>query len=236
MGEAEMTIARELFELQEIDLEIESNEQAVREMTSRLGESEALRQAKSELASAREHLEELGRRQRDLEGEIADTGARLTRTEDQMYSGRTTNPKELTGLQQEAGILKARRSELEDRAVEVIEQAEAAAARAAALTEGLDKLTAQWQAEQEQLGKDIAERQQRLTGLKAKRASLAAAIEPAALAVYHDLRKRRGTAVAGVEQGICRGCRISLSSSQMQRVRSGGLIECTSCGRILFLP
>ncbi|MDD5509551.1 MAG: C4-type zinc ribbon domain-containing protein [Dehalococcoidales bacterium] len=236
MGEAEMTIARELFELQEIDLEIESNEQAVREMTARLGESEALLQARSELAAAKEHLEEQGRRQRDLEGEIADTGAKLARTEDQMYSGRTTNPKELTGLQQEAGILKAKRSDLEDRAVEVIEQTEAAAARTADLTGRLAKLTAEWQAEQQQLKNEIAEREQRLAGLTAKRASLAAAIEPAALGVYHDLRKRRGTAVAGVEQGICRGCRISLSSAQMQRVRSGGLIECTSCGRILFLP
>ena len=236
MGEAEMSIARELFALQEVDLEIESNEQAVREMTARLGESEALLQARSELAAVKEHLEELGRRQRDLEGEIADTGAKLARTDGELYSGRTTNPKELTGLQQEAGILKAKRSGLEDRAVEVIEESETTAAQAAALTGRLDKLTAEWQAEQEQLGNDIGECKMRLAGLTAKRASLAAAIEPAALGAYHELQQRRGTAVARVEQGICRGCRISLSSAQMQRVRSGALIECTTCGRILFLP
>ena len=230
-----MSIARELFELQEVDLEIESGEQAVRQMTARLGESEAVLRATGELAAEKEHLEELGRRQQSLEWETGDTGAKLSRIEEELYSGRTSNPKELTNLQQEASGLKARRSGLEDKTLEVMEETEAAAARATEITGRLEKLKSEWQAEQEQLKSDIEKRKEQLAVLKEKRASLSAAIEPQAVEFYNELRKRKGTAVVRVEQGICRGCRISLTSAEMQRVRSGALIECTSCGRILFL-
>ncbi len=128
-----MSIARELFELQEVDLDIESSEQAIRQMTARLGESQAVLRASGELASEKEHLEELDHQQHSLEWEVGDTGAKLARTEEELYSGRTTNPKELANLQQEAGGLKARRSGLEDKALEVMEETEAAAARAAGI-------------------------------------------------------------------------------------------------------
>jgi len=230
-----MSIARELFELQEVDLEIESHEQAIRQMTARLGESQAVLQAGSELASEKERLEELDRQQRSLESEIGDTGAKVARIEEQLYSGRTTNPKELANLQQEAAGLKARRSGLEDKELAVMEEAEAAAARVAGATARLKKLRAEWRAEQKQLKSGIEERKEQLAGLTGKQASLSAAIEPETVEFYTELRKGKGTAVARVEQGICRGCRISLSSAEMQRVKSGALIECSSCGRILFL-
>ena len=230
-----MSIARELFELQEVDLDIESSELAIRQMTARLGESQAVLRAGSELASEKEHLAELAHQQHSLEWEIGDIGAKLARIEEELYSGRTTNPKELANLQQEASGMKTRRSGLEDRALEVMEEAEAAAARAAGIASRLEKLEAEWQAEQGQLKSGIEERKKQLAGLKEKRTSLSAGIEQQAIEFYTELRKRKGTAVARVEQGICLGCRISLSSAEMQRVRSGALIECTSCGRILFL-
>jgi predicted nucleic acid-binding Zn-ribbon protein len=38
-----------------------------------------------------------------------------------------------------------------------------------------------------------------------------------------------------VEQRACKGCRINLSSSEVQRARSSSdLVFCQSCGRILF--
>ncbi|MFC2072406.1 C4-type zinc ribbon domain-containing protein, partial [Chloroflexota bacterium] len=49
------------------------------------------------------------------------------------------------------------------------------------------------------------------------------------------LKKQKGTAIANVEQGICRGCRILLPITELQRARSSSLVRCSSCGRILFL-
>ena len=75
-----------------------------------------------------------------------------------------------------------------------------------------------------------------LADLKAKRQRLAGEIDSEAFEFYQSLRKGKGIAVARVEQGICRGCRISLPTTDLQQARSGNLVPCSSCGRILFLP
>jgi len=35
--------------------------------------------------------------------------------------------------------------------------------------------------------------------------------------------------------GICQGCRITLPNTDLQRARGGGVVRCSSCGRIIFL-
>ena len=58
-----------------------------------------------------------------------------------------------------------------------------------------------------------------------------------ALAVYERLRDdRNGYAVAKVERGMCQGCRITLPSGELQRIRnSQDMVQCSSCQRILFV-
>ena len=45
-----MSVARQLYQLQEIDLELESSEQVLNQITSQLGENEAVVSAKEKLA------------------------------------------------------------------------------------------------------------------------------------------------------------------------------------------
>ena len=56
-----------------------------------------------------------------------------------------------------------------------------------------------------------------------------------ALEVYEWTKTRKGQAVARVEQGTCQGCRISLPMNELQQARTGKLVQCSSCGRILYL-
>ncbi len=71
--------------------------------------------------------------------------------------------------------------------------------------------------------------------LEGRRKLMIAEIAAPAVEVYYELKEKKGQAVARVEQGICRGCRILLASAELQRVRSRDLVQCGSCGRILFL-
>jgi len=230
-----VNIAKRLFELQEVDLEIASKSGSLAAMKARLGDRAEVARAEDELSAEKDRLSSLERDQRSLEGEIEDASAKIKRTEDEMYSGRTSNPKELSGLEQEAKLLRAKRSELEDRAIQFMEDAESAAAKVNDLSARQERLEKNWQAEQKRLKEDISGLEERLDALREKRAVIAGGIEGDALALYEHLRLAKGTAVSRVDRGICRGCRLSLSSAQMQKVRSGDLIECASCGRILFL-
>jgi hypothetical protein len=230
-----MGIAKQLYQLQELDLEIESNEQALNQIARQLGGSQAVVRAQTEFTQAQQHVEELKRQQHSAEWEINDLVNKLTAAEDKLYSGTVKNPKELSNLQHEVDGLKARRNQLEDETLETMDQVELATASVTSLGSKLKKLEAEWHNQQQQLSTDMEQLQTKLADLKHKRQQLSAKIDPSAVEFYHELKKQKGTAVAKIEQGICHGCRISLSTAELQQARSGSLVHCSSCGRILLL-
>ncbi len=230
-----MSVAKQLYQLQEVDLELESNEQALSQITSQLGESEVVVEARNKLTSERQRLEELKRQQHSIEWEIDDLTSKLATIEEELYSGRIRNPKELANLQHEIDGLKAKRGQLEDKALEVMEQVELTTKSVATINSELKTLEAEWQSQQQQLSANLEQLKTTLSNLKHKQQLLTAEIDSQAIEVYHDLKKQKGTAVAKVQQGICRGCRILLPITELQQTRSGSLVRCSSCGRILFL-
>lgn len=231
-----MGIAKQLYQLQEVDLEIEASEQTLSRLVSQLGKNQVVVEAQTKLTSGQRQLDALKHRQRSAEWEIDDLVNKITTAEEQLYSGRIKNPKELTSLQHEVNGLKAKRDQLENKALEVMGQVEQAEANVTAAGSEFNKLEAEWHHQQQQLSADIEALKSKLSDLRDKRQLWSAEIDAQAVAVYDKLRKQRGQAVAKVEQGICRGCRISLPFSELQQARSGNLVQCSSCGRILFLP
>ncbi len=230
-----MNVERQLYELQELDLEIESNQRALEQVISQLGESQAVLKTKARLESEQQRLEELKHQQHSAEWEIDDITNKIDAAEESLFSGRIKNSKELSSRQQEVEMFKARRDQLEEKALGVIDQVEQAEASVAGTNSELENLTADWQRQQKQLAEEKARLQALLADLRQKWQRLSERIEPETVEFYQQLRKGKGTAVARVEQGICRGCRISLPTTDLQRVRGNNLVQCSSCGRILFL-
>ena len=231
-----MGVAKQLHQLQELDLEIESDEQALRQKESQLGENQAVARAQTKLASEQQRLDELKHQQHSAEWDIDDLTSKITTAEEQLYSGRIRNPKELTNLQHEVTTLKTKRDQLENKALEIMDQVELAESSVSAANSEFKNLESELHKRQKQLSVEIDQLKGRLSDLKQKRQLLSDEIDPQALELYGKIRKQKEQAVANVEQGICRGCRISLSSSELQRARSGNMVQCSSCGRILFLP
>lgn len=231
-----MSVAKQLYQLQEVDLEIEASEQTLSQLSRQLGDNRVVVEAQARLTSAQEQLAELKRRQRSAEGDIDDLVSKITAVEEQLYSGRIMNPKELSSLQHEVELLKTKRDQLETKALEIMDQVESTEASVTAITSEFNKLEAEWHHQQQQLSTDIEALKSKLSDLGDKRQRHSAEIDSWAVTVYDTLRKQKGQAVVKVEQGICRGCRISLPVSELQQARSGNLVQCSSCGRILFLP
>jgi predicted nucleic acid-binding Zn-ribbon protein len=230
-----MNVASQLYQLQELDLEIESDEQALKQVTSQLGESQAVLKAKAQLEAAQQRLEELKHQQHTAEWEIDDITTKIAAAEESLFSGRIKNPKELASLQHEVEMFKSRRGQLEEKALSVIDQVEQAEASFAELKSQLQTLTADWQRQQKELADEMARLKAALSDLKERWRQLSGQVESETVELYQWLRSRKGTAVARVEQGICRGCRISLPITDLQRARGNNLVQCSSCGRILFL-
>lgn len=230
-----MSIAQQLYQLQEIDLKLAANQQSQTRVGSQLGESQEIARVRAKLETGQQRLEELEQQQHAVEWEVDDLTAKLKATEEQLFGGKIRNPKELTNLQREADELKTRRTQLEDRELELMDQAEATTKNITTLTDERSRLEVEWNDYQEKLSAELAELKAAHAKLSDERQRLVAGIVPATIEVYEQLRLRRGTAVARVEQGTCRGCQITLPTTELQQVRGGGLVRCGSCGRILFL-
>lgn len=230
-----MSVAKQLYQLQEIDLELESKEQALSQITSQIGESKAVVKARAKLEGEQQRIEELKLQQHSAEWEVEDLVSKLSNVEEQLYGGRITNPKELTSLQHEASEMRVRRGQLEDKALEIMDQLEQATASADNISNELKTMEADWRSQQQQLSSEMEQLKTIISSIEHKRQLLAAEIDPQAIEVYDEVKKQKGTAVAKVEQGICRDYHISLPITELQRTRSGNLVRCSSCGRILFL-
>ena len=230
-----MSIARDLYQLQEVDTALEANLQAQKKVSAQIGESQLVLKAKAKLDEELKNLERLAAQQKSTEWEIDDLTAKIKDTEKKLYGGKIFNSKELGSLQQETDELKKRRSGLEDKSLGLMDELEALHKAIDFSKEELAKLQAQWQAQQKQFVVELMQLKAAQAVHETNRQQITALIDAEALATYQELRKRKGVAVAKVEQGICQGCRITLPNTDLQRAKGGGVVRCSSCGRIIFL-
>ncbi len=230
-----MSIARDLYQLQEVDTALEANLQAQKKVSAQIGESQLVLKAKAKLDEELKNLERLAAQQKSTEWEIDDLTAKIKDTEKKLYGGKIFNSKELGSLQQETDELKKRRSGLEDKSLGLMDELEALRKAIDFSKEELAKLQAQWQAQQKQFVVEFMQLKAAQAVHETNRQQITALIDAEALATYQELRKRKGVAVAKVEQGICQGCRITLPNTDLQRAKGGGVVRCSSCGRIIFL-
>ena len=149
--------------------------------------------------------------------------------------GREKVPKELLSLEQEVGSIKARLRQKEDNLLDLMAEEEAIQAKMSSETARLEKIEREWQGEQEILSQKLSEVESQLFDLDQKRKVLTSGIDSQVLNLYEDVKLKKGQAVVKVEQGRCQGCRLNLPSSEWQRARAGTLVQCSSCGRILYL-
>jgi len=228
---------RQLYELQEVDLEIEAKREALSRVESRLGESEALVEARLSLAREEQDLAELQRNQRLGEWELEDLRVKVAGLEEKLYGGSVKNPKELASLQEQVESLKRKRRALEDKVLDIMTEVETMQQRLIVRSGEVERLERDWREEQASLEREKAELTAALAMLDQKRKDLMSRIDAASLELYQALKdKRQGRAVAKVERGMCQGCRIVLPMSELQRARMGQeLVQCSSCERILYV-
>ena len=224
-----------LYHLQTIDLAIAQRQGRLKEIETVLGQSDAVNQAKRGLESAEQTLAPWQTRVRNLDLEIKSVSQKAQTTEQTLYSGRISNPKELSDMQNEIASLKKRQSQLEDELLEAMLHVEEDQKSVSDAQFALRSAQASWTASQTDLLAEKQRLEDELTKYKTQRQQAAASIDKGALAKYEALRpKKRGQAVALLNGDSCSVCGVEQTSQGAQQVRQGNhLVYCESCGRIL---
>jgi len=229
-------IAGRLYQLQQLDLELERLLAEQQALANSLQGDPVLKKLRAEHNIAQQELLSGLQAQTEAEWALEDLDRRLRMQEQRLYNGTVTNPKELYALQQEVQRLRAQQNRQEEMALEVILATESLQEMAKQKAEALRQEEEKW-AEANAAG--VIRREQleaKQQELQTKREQFVTAIDPELLKRYEALRRsKQGRAVSKVEQNSCQWCRVILTPSEMQRVRASTELQtCSNCGRILY--
>lgn len=229
-------VAAALYQLQQIDLELEriSNEQQA-VATSLQGDA-TLQKLRAEYKRAEQQLQVALQAQRDAEWALEDVSQRLKTQEQRLYSGIVKNPKELNALQQEIQHLHMQQELQEEKTLEAMDAAESSQERVQTQSAELRRAEEAWASQSATLLARRDQLESRRQEVQAKREQLTARLDDSLVNRYDKIRRtRQGRAVSKVEQSSCQWCRVILTPSQLQQVRTSTQLQtCSNCGRILY--
>ena len=232
-----MTTAKQLYALQEVDLDLDRVYRALEQAEEGLNIGISIENLEAALRDEEERLQEVELLRRDNQMETESRRERTEVLETQLYDGSMTNARDLEAMQQEAVNVRHLLEQGEALSLELSIQAEESQMRCASLSQELTETKTHWEAQQVELNRRVAGLRVEQNEYEKQRETLASGVDPATLQRYETLRKSKGgRAVAKVERDLCQGCRMSLPTQLRQRVKSGRqTVTCSSCGRMLFV-
>jgi uncharacterized protein len=228
-------LAKKLNELQEIDLELKEARLRLDKINTLLADDEKMSKLKLEAADANQQLEEIKKQRKDLEYEAEDLRKNTAQINSKLYGGKVTNSKELVDLEKDLKALQPRLKEKEDGLLELMDKEEALNDKINSISAQIKERATTREKENSELGSQKVSVEKRISDLNDLRTEHIVDIDDESIKVYERVTARKGSAVVRVEQGRCKGCRISLSMNELQRARAGSLVHCSSCGKILFM-
>jgi len=232
-----MSHATTLLALQLADDELARLQARIEAIDARLAGDEALEAARSAVAEREAELRDLRRRQREEEARIADLNAKIVPEERRLYDGSVRSPTELASLARAVEPLTAQRSRPQDALLDPLGQIEEAEARLNEARQALAERERAWEAETQTLRQERAALEEARERVAAERARHLPAAPAALVAVYEDLRRRKGgVAVARIQGGTCSACHVSVPDAVRRAARTpGSVARCPNCERILVV-
>ena len=148
----------------------------------------------------------------------------------------TRKNEEYRALAHEIETCKADITKIEDREIELMEQAEAAQKEVARLTREADDAKKLVEEQVTTLGEREQNLRKELAELEANRDELAEAVDSGIRSKYERLFKQKGqNVVVGIQHGVCGGCHMQLSRATIVTCQAEQeIVTCTNCGRILY--
>lgn len=226
-----------LFQLQQIDLDLDRLTAEQQSVSQALQGDTKLRRVRADYAAVQQQEQASKQAQQDAEWTLENIRRRLTSHEQRLYGGTSVNAKDLDSLQQEVQRLRAQLHRQEDAVLEAMDATESATEATQRRQQALQQAEEQWQREYTTLTQRRDQLEARRQEIQAKRAQVSAGINTDLLKRYDALRRsKQGRAVSKVEQNSCQWCRVVLTPSELQRVRTATteLQTCSNCGRILY--
>jgi uncharacterized protein len=226
-----------LWALQDLD------EQAavVREVLARFPEQRRelehrVVEARQRLEAAKARVVESQKQRRELEREVGALGDQERRFQQQLPAIKKNE--EYTALLHEIEGVRQKRSEIETRVLERMEEEEREQRERPVLDLALKTAESEAAARAKLIDAEESSERGKLGVLEARRDAQVRELAPATRARYERVHASRdGRAVVGILKGACGGCYRTLPPAVLQEARRRDrMMSCEGCGRIIVWP
>lgn len=190
--------------------------------------------AQAALSNARERVKKLESDRKSLELEVHGKKELITKYSNQQLQ--TRKNEEYRALAHEIEMCKDDIRKIEDRELELMEEAERAQAEVVRATAAFNEANKVLAENLEKLGGREENLKKEITALEGNRQELAAAVGESALGRYERLLRNKGdNVVVGIQHGVCGGCHMRVPAQVLVSCQAQQeLVSCTNCGRILY--
>ena len=229
-----------LLELADLDTELSRLDHRRRTQPeiaelAQLGERAA--KVRDAITIADTNLSDLDRELSRAERDVEQVRVRINRDNERLNAGQVSNARELESLQSEVASLRRRQSDLEEGVLELMEKRETAQAlRDGAAAEG-ETVTADTASVTARSDVALGEINELEAKAQTARASVVAGLPDDLLALYDRVRAQSGgLGAAPLRRGQCLGCRVQLSTVDLNAIRAAApdeVVRCEECRRIL---
>lgn len=225
-----------LFQLQKIDTRLLSLKSEQDHIYTQLESDPVLLKSKKYFDEITDSNQQILYKLEEIEKQIGIRRIKLEQSENNLYHGKITNPKELQDLQKEISIIRKQISDLEETQFDVLYQLESKQKELEAAKGILAQAIDENQQNNQRLHQKNNEISTELSKLQNERSAILAQLTDELIRVYDDLHiRKRGLAVSKVVESSCGICGGSLTPAENQQAKSpNSITHCPSCGRILY--
>lgn len=230
-------VGKTLFKLQQIDLTLRKNKSRLDEIQQLLANDASVKRAQKLLEQAENILKPLQVNLRDLELQVQSTKQKREASENRLYSGNVSNPKELQEIEQNIASLKRWQSELEDKQLELMLEVEDANASFEQAQENLQVVSTKAAANNQELLAEKQSLEAETKMLRENRVEVVSELDEVDVALYEKMKPQMAFRPISVlsPEGHCTICGVQQINTHAQAIRrSDELMRCANCNRILI--
>ncbi len=227
-----------LIALQEADLRLEELAERKRRIPELVEAARGLLQsAQVSQDSLKQEFEKLTKDRKACEQELAEQEQAISKLHDRTTKGEIKTNREYQAHLLEIELAKKKKGEIEEQLLILMDGVDVKKKDLGQAEAAVKETEQRFAAEKASLEGSVGALDEELAGLRQKRETVMAAIEPSLLRNYEKLRVgKKGQALAGVNKnGTCMVCRLQVPPQVIAEVKRATTIQtCSQCHRILY--
>ncbi len=190
---------------------------------------------KKQLAELEKKSLDLHKRRKEQELDLASKEEAIKKSQTQLYKLKTN--KEYAAMLKEIGGIKADISVIEDKIIEILDQADATKKDLEKEKQFLQEEEKRINSEKDKIQTRLKEIEERLAQLNAERERIIPDIEPRIISQYERvLKSREWLAIVPVKNNACQGCFMNVPPQVINLIKMyDRLVTCEVCQRILYI-